>query len=293
MIATGLTVLAYKKKLSRSIRSSTRCVYTSAPCSLKKDNKQLKEMVTMEFPNVYEDAKRAEAYSKLEFPGTYYLAYRDLPKIISQHVKGRKAIDFGCGAGRSTRFLRKLGFDVTGIDIAEDMIKKARELDLEGNYRLIKNGDFSQFANNAFDLVLSVFTFDNVPTMEKKVRNFMGLGILLKNEGKIVNVVSSPEIYTHEWASFSTKDFPENKHAKSGDRVRIIQTDIEDKRPVEDTVWSDKHYRETYSKAELKLIKTYKPLAKESEPYRWVNETTIAPWVIYVLKKNKNKSAHK
>jgi hypothetical protein len=35
------------------------------------------------------------------------------------------------------------------------------------------------------------------------------------------------------------------------------------------------------------LIKTYKPLGKENEPYEWVNETTIAPWVIYVLKKKK------
>jgi SAM-dependent methyltransferase len=247
----------------------------------------------MEFPNVYEDAKRAEAYSRLEFPGTYYLAYRDLPKIISQHVEGRKAMDFGCGAGRSTRFLKKLGFDVTGVDIAEDMIKKARELDPEGDYRLTKDGDFSQFANNAFDLVLSVFTFDNVPTMEKKVRNFRGVGILLKNEGRIVNVVSSPEIYTHEWASFSTKDFPENKHAKSGDKVRIIQTDIEDKRPVEDIVWTDEYYRETYKRTGLVSMKTYKPLAKKSEPYKWVNETRIAPWVIYVLKKKKNKSTHK
>ena len=44
--------------------------------------------------NVYENAKRAEAYAKLEFPGTYYLAYRDLPDIIFVQVKGRKAIDF-------------------------------------------------------------------------------------------------------------------------------------------------------------------------------------------------------
>jgi ubiquinone/menaquinone biosynthesis C-methylase UbiE len=241
----------------------------------------------MEFSNVYEDAKRAEAYSKLEFPGTYYLAYRDLPRIISQHVKGRKAIDFGCGTGRSTRFLQKLGFNVIGVDVAEDMIKKARELDPKGDYRLIKDGDFSQFKNNCYDLVLSVFTFDNVPTMEKKVKNFRGLGILLKNEGGLVNLVSSPEIYTHEWASFSTKDFPENKHAKSGDKVRIIQTDIEDKRPVEDVVWTDEYYRETYKRAGLELMKTYKPLAKENEPYKWVNETRITPWVIYVLKKKK------
>jgi SAM-dependent methyltransferase len=194
-------------------------------------------------------------------------------------------MDFGCGTGRSTRFLRKLGFDVIGVDVAEEMMRRTRELDPEGHYRLIKEGDFGQFKSNFFDLVLSVFTFDNIPTMEKKIRNFRELGILLKNGGRLINLVSSPEIYTHEWASFSTKDFPENKHAKSGDKVRIIQTDIKDRRPVEDVLWTDAYYRETYKKAELELIKTYKPLAKESEPYKWIEETRIAPWVIYVLKR--------
>lgn len=239
----------------------------------------------MGFFNVYEDAKRAEAYAKLEFPGTYYLAYRDLPEIIFEHVKGRKAIDFGCGTGRSTRFLRSLGFSPLGVDISSDMLEKARELDLKGDYRLIMDGDFGQFEEQAYDLVLSVFTFDNIPTMEKKVVNFKRLGRLLKNEGIMINLVSSPEIYTHEWASFSTKDFPENMHAKSGDKVRIVQTDVEDKRPVEDVVWTDKCYKKTYMKAGLELVKTYKPLAKENEPFKWVNETRIAPWVIYVLKK--------
>lgn len=239
----------------------------------------------MGFSNVYEDAKRAEAYSKLEFPGTYYLAYRNLPEIIREHVKGRKAVDFGCGTGRSTRFLQRLGFDVVGVDISEDMIKKAKKLDPKGDYRLTKDDDFSQFDDNAYDLVLSVFTFDNIPMMENKVRIFRRLGRLLKNEGRIISVVSSPEIYVHEWASFSTKDFPENKRAKSGDIVKIIQIDTEDQRPVEDIIWTDEYYRETYERAGLGLIKTCNPLAKENEPYKWVNETKIAPWVIYVLRK--------
>jgi SAM-dependent methyltransferase len=239
----------------------------------------------MEFSNSYEDAKRAEAYAKLEFPGTYYLAYRDLPEIIFENVKGRKAVDFGCGTGRSTRFLQKLGFDVVGVDIAEDMIRKAREIDSEGDYLLVEDGDFSQFEDGAYDLVLSVFTFDNIPTMEKKVKNFREIGRLLKSEGRIVNLVSSPEIYTHEWTSFSTKDFPENKHAKSGDKVRIIITAVEDKRPVEDVVWTDESYQGVFKMAGLELVTTYKPLARESEPYKWVNETRIAPWVIYVLKR--------
>lgn len=42
----------------------------------------------MDFNNVYEDSHRADSYSKLEFPGTYYLAYRDIPSLIKKHVQG-------------------------------------------------------------------------------------------------------------------------------------------------------------------------------------------------------------
>ena len=244
----------------------------------------------MEISNSYEDARRAEAYAKLEFPGTYYLAYRDLPGIIFEHIKGNKALDFGCGTGRSTRFLQKCGFDTIGIDISVDMIKKAKEIDPDGEYYLVGDGDFSRFKSDTCDLVLSVFTLDNIPTMEKKVRIFQEIGRILKREGALVNLVSSPEIYLNEWTSFSTKDYPENRFAKSGDKVKVIITDIGDKRPVEDIVWTDESYREVYSKAGLELVKTHKPLAKESEPYNWVNETRIAPWVIYVLKKAASQS---
>lgn len=240
--------------------------------------------VFMEFFNSYEDAQRAEAYAKLEFPGTYYLAYRDLPEIIFEHVKGRKAMDFGCGTGRSTRFLQKFGFDTIGVDIAEDMIKKAKKIDPNGQYFLIEDGRLNHFKDNSCDLILSAFTFDNIPTMEKKVNSFKEIGRVLKREGRMVNLVSAPEIYTNEWASFSTKDFSENKFAKSGDKVKIIITDTGDNRPVEDVIWTNEAYQEVFERAGLELVKTYKPLARESEPYQWVNETRIAPWVIYVLR---------
>ena len=47
----------------------------------------------MLFSNVYDDKQRAEAYATLDFPGTYYLAYRDLPAIIAEHVVGKEALD--------------------------------------------------------------------------------------------------------------------------------------------------------------------------------------------------------
>jgi hypothetical protein len=165
------------------------------------------------------------------------------------------------------------------------MVKKAREIDPRGDYRVIGDGDFRQFDAGSCDLALSVFTLDNVPTREQKVRIFRGLRDLLSDGGKIVSLVSSPDIYKHEWASFTTRDFPENQVAKTGDRVKCIMLDVEDRRPVEDVIWYDEDYRDVYRAAGLEVEKTHKPLAREDEPFQWVNETTIAPWVIYILKK--------
>ncbi len=249
-------------------------------------NVSYKGCMMQEFDNVYQDDLRAASYARLEFPGTYYLAYRDIPTLVTKYVKdGKQAVDFGCGTGRSTRFLQKMGFDAVGVDISENMLKIARESDPKGTYLLIKDGDFSALEAGSYDLVLSAFTFDNIPTAEKKLANFKGIAGLLRQDGVMVNLVSSPDIYVNEWASFSTKDFPENKKAQNGERVKIIMTDVEDKRPVEDILWSDKAYRELYDKAGLELLEMHEPLGREDEPYDWVNETKIAPWVIYVVRK--------
>lgn len=237
----------------------------------------------MPFDNVYEDARRAEAYAKLEFPGTYYLAYRDLPKIISEQTSGKRALDFGCGTGRSTRFLKNLGFEVVGVDISEDMLRQARSADPLGDYQLIPDNGSVPIASPSFDLALAIFTFDNIPTREKKVALFRELRRLVAPNGKIVTLMSSPEIYTHEWASFTTRDFPENRLAKSGDLVRIIMTDVEDRRPVEDIIWFDDAYRDVFRASDLDLLSAHHPLGLNSEPYRWVTETQVSPWVIYVL----------
>ena len=238
--------------------------------------------------NSYEDTERAKTYAKLEFPGTYYLAFRDIPQLIADHVCGPRALDFGCGTGRSTRFLKELGFDTTGIDISKEMIQLARDADPDGDYQQIEDGTIGEFPPETFDLILSAFTFDNIPTGEKKAGILRAMRRVLKPGGAFVNLVSSPDIYTHEWASFSTKDYPGNKNAKTGDKVKIIITATEDKRPVEDIVWTDKSYREIYAQAGLNPLITHKPLAKPEEPYPWVNETQIPPWVIYVLKKKES-----
>lgn len=249
---------------------------------------QLDEAVTrMSFSNVYDDPERAKAYSKLEFPGTYYLAFRDLPAIIAEHVSGRRALDFGCGAGRSTRFLKSLGFSATGIDLSSSMINLAASLDPEGKYLLVESGDFSALEAASFDLIFSGFAFDNIPDAQHRSRLLRGLGRMLNPEGRIILLGSTPEIYVHEWASFSTHDFPENRLAKSGETVRIIMKDVADQRPIVDLVWFHEDYLKLFAASGLELVAHFLPLGHEDEPYPWLSEITIAPWVIYVLRNSR------
>src|SRR5207248_7175952 len=122
------------------------------------------------FSNVYEYEERARAYATLQFPGTYYLAFRDLPGLIRRYSQGRRALDFGCGTGRSTRFLRDLGLEVTGVDISQAMLHEARALDPAGDYRLVSDGaGLDELALSSFGVVLATFTFDNIPTDAAKV----------------------------------------------------------------------------------------------------------------------------
>lgn len=235
------------------------------------------------FRNVYEDETRAWAYSGLEFPGTYWLAFRDLPEILGRHARGGTALDFGCGAGRSTRFLRDQGFRVLGVDISRAMLTRAVERDPAGEYLLVPDGDLTLLAGRRFDVVLSAFTFDNVPDRERRVRLFRALGDLLAEGGCMVNLVSAPEIYVHEWVSFSTRDFPENRSAGSGDRVRIVMLDVPDRRPVEDVLWTDADYGATFASAGLTLVETHRPLGRESDPFTWITEERVSPWALHVL----------
>jgi len=238
--------------------------------------------MTADFVNCYADANRAGAYATLEFANTYYLAYRDLPAILAEHVTGIRALDFGCGTGRSTRLLRKLGFTVTGVDVSEDMLRIARGLDPSCDYRLVPDDNFGELEVGAFDLVLSAFTFDNIPEATK-TRIFSDLAKLLAPNGTMVSLVSAPEIYTHEWASFTTRDFPQNRFAQSGEEVRIVMKDVPDSRPVVDQVWFPDDYSSLFADCGLDLVDQSTPLGREDEPYDWLAETTVAPWIIYVL----------
>ncbi|HSK19663.1 MAG TPA: class I SAM-dependent methyltransferase [Longimicrobiales bacterium] len=234
-------------------------------------------------PNAYDDRDRAAAYADLGFAGTYYLAFRDLPDLIARHGTGRKALDFGCGAGRSTRFLKELGLDTIGIDVAEPMLRIARERDPGGTYMLVRDDAVTGWPDGPFDLVLAAYPFDNIAEVAHRRRLLDAIGRRLAPDGRLIVIASAPELYTNEWLSFTTA-YPENDAARTGDVVRIAITDGGDRRPILDVLWDDAAYRADFAAAGLDVLEMHRPLGRPDEPYAWQTELHTSPWLLYVLR---------
>jgi len=133
-----------------------------------------------------------------------------------------------------------------------------------------------------FDLVLAAFPFDNIPAGQKSGL-FRALRDLMAPSGRFINIVSSPEIYLREWASFSTAGFPENANAKTGEIVRIVTREFKSANPAEDILCTPEVYRATYQECGLGIVAEERPLGREGDGIAWLSETTVAPWTIYVL----------
>ncbi len=87
-----------------------------------------------------------------------------LAELISQHAPADSypnVLDAGCGRGRHSINLARLGYDVTGVDLSENAIKKARKLseNLPFAHRLrFRIHDLRKPVGRQFNLVVNLFT---------------------------------------------------------------------------------------------------------------------------------------
>ena len=112
-----------------------------------------------------------------------------IEKEINQN-KNCKILDVGCGTGRHAIELTRRGYSVTGVDLSENMLEKARENAIDAGFEI----DFRQAdARNLtfkeeFDLVIMICE-GAFPLMETDEMNFQILESAarsLKGKGKLI-----------------------------------------------------------------------------------------------------------
>jgi SAM-dependent methyltransferase len=82
------------------------------------------------------------------------------------------ALDVGCGEGRFCRMLRQRGIASIGIDPTESLIRRARLLDAEGDYR-IGRAESLEFPDATFDLVVSYLTLIDIADSASAIREMV------------------------------------------------------------------------------------------------------------------------
>ncbi len=95
--------------------------------------------------------------------------------------KSLKIIDIGCGTGRHSIELTKRGYSVTGIDLSESQLKKAREKAEMNNLKIdfLKHDARNLLFENQFDTAIMLCE-GGFPLMENDEMNFE----ILKNVSK-------------------------------------------------------------------------------------------------------------
>ena len=70
-------------------------------------------------------------------------------------VAGKSVIDIGCGEGRFSRLLSERGATVTGVDLTEAFIERARSLSADETYRIGDAETLEWVSSDAFDIAVS------------------------------------------------------------------------------------------------------------------------------------------
>jgi len=92
-----------------------------------------------------------------------------LSEMVGHLAPGARVLDLGCGAGVPTSgLLADWGFEVTGVDISEVQIRRARSLVPAGQFVLADIVEW-QCEPGSFEAIVSLYTLIHVPLEDQRV----------------------------------------------------------------------------------------------------------------------------
>ena len=103
------------------------------------------------YDNWYSSAV-GQMYDKLE--------KKALDSLVGSHNSGKQLLEVGCGTGHWSRFFSEKGFEVTGIDISEEMIETAGKKNIPNCYFQVADGQSLSFFDNSFDIAAAITTLE-------------------------------------------------------------------------------------------------------------------------------------
>jgi SAM-dependent methyltransferase len=120
--------------------------------------------------DAYKSSYVAEVEQSIQFAGQghdFYVRVKADELVASSRrqlgsVSGRSVLDVGCGVGLTSSHLAKSFGEVHGIDVAEGVVERARELCTDGSFQPYDGANIP-FDAGRFDVVFTVCVLHHVP----------------------------------------------------------------------------------------------------------------------------------
>ena len=90
-------------------------------------------------------------------------------------VSGKSAIDIGCGEGRFSRLLSTLGATVTGVDLTETFIERAKSLSARETYVLGNAETLQGIDNDTYDIAVSYIVLVDLQDFRSAIKAAYGV----------------------------------------------------------------------------------------------------------------------
>lgn len=120
--------------------------------------------------------------------------------LPDEAVRGKKALDVGCGLGYFSARLQQRGAEVTALDLGPSMVEQTRER--VGCVAVVGDmlGLVAQFGPDAFDVVVASESIEHTPDPAEAVRQ---MALVLRPGGRLS--LSTPNILWHPVVSLASR----------------------------------------------------------------------------------------
>lgn len=145
--------------------------------------------------------------------GAWFGEYIEIPTIQNRFrnkVKDLKVLDVACGYGKHAKFFADEGASVTGIDISEAMITLAKERAPNATFYTTPASDLSVLGTQKFDLIVAVFLFPNIKTVDEFYKCCCEMRAHLKPSGQLVIYDRHPFAFRQTDTELTKLNIPNN-----------------------------------------------------------------------------------
>lgn len=220
-------------------------------------------------------------FKDADISGTTVLAFRDLEKLSNLYgIDNSEALDFGCGCGRSTKFLSSFCSNISGTDVCQESLDIARNRLINVNF-FINDSECGAYGGSPYSAIYSIFVvchFQSMDILRKELKKSFNS---LKSGGGLIIVNGTKNLFCREYSTVKCISGKPNGH---GARMKVLLKNSGC--IVDDFFWDEYIVKEVSEQVGFVCSGIHYPTPSDDEHCNYKDELKYPPYYNICLKKN-------